>query len=344
MRSNGTHNHYCLWFIQPHDGRVRKLRFSPRAILSGIGFVALAILLVAFTAGDYARVQILRAKNFLFLEQVTRERDELLAVKDSLRQQVESLRSENDRAQSYEKSVKERLDALASILDASRSLGLPDAKSAPSNRDGVGGPESDCSAGSRICSPSVDPSVLGPTVPEGGDEPLAMFNPAAMRRDLEEGVHTQAELLTLLDNYIAALRIFPLATPARGRVSSGFGYRNSPFKSGSIRLHEGIDISLPYGSHVYSTGDGVVAAVKRTGTYGLVIDIAHNSRIISRYAHLSRALVKEGDRVHRGSVIGHVGSSGHSTGPHLHYEVLVDGRAKDPQKFLALAERIATVF
>jgi len=313
---------------------VRKLRFSPRAILSGVGVVAVAALIVAFPTGDYARVQILRAKNFLFLEQVTRERDELLAVKDSLRQQVESLKTENDRAQSYEKSVKERLDALASILDASRSLGLPDAKTAPSKRDGVGGSESDCGDANSPC-----PAVL-----ESADEPLAMFNPSTMRRELEEGVHSQAELLNLLDTYIAALRIFPLATPARGRMSSGFGYRNSPFKTGAIKLHEGIDISLPYGSHVYSTGDGVVVAVKRTRTYGLVVDIEHNARIASRYAHLSRALVKEGERVHRGTVIAHVGSSGHSTGPHLHYEVLVDGRPKDPQKFLALAERIAAVF
>lgn len=334
MRSTGTNRDYCLWFIQPHDGRVRKVRFSPRAILAGLGVICVTILAVAFTAGDYARVQILRAKNFLFLEQVTRERDELLSVKESLRQQVEALRTENDRAQSYEQSVKERLEALAAIIDASRSLGLPDAKGEVSKKDGVGGSEADCEQGAEVCREVLD----------NADEAMAMFNPVVMRRDIEQGVHSQEELLALLDSYIAALRIFPLATPARGRVSSPFGYRRSPFKTNAIKLHEGIDLSLPYGSPVYSTGDGVVVAVKRTGTYGLVIDIAHNDRIVSRYAHLSRAVVSEGDRVHRGTVIGRVGNSGHSTGPHLHYEVLVDGRPKDPQKFLALADRIANVF
>ena len=171
-----------------------------------------------------------------------------------------------------------------------------------------------------------------------------MFSPAAMKRDIQSGVHTQEELLALLDSYIEALRVFPLATPARGRLSSGYGYRFSPFKPSAIKLHEGIDISLPHGAPLYSTGDGVVVAVKRTATYGLVIDIAHTDRVVSRYAHLSKALVVEGERVKRGTVIGKAGSSGHSTGPHLHYEVLVDGKPKDPEKYFALAEKISAVF
>jgi murein DD-endopeptidase MepM/ murein hydrolase activator NlpD len=326
---------YCLWFIQPHDGRVRKLRFSPRFILGTLGVVAVGFLLVAFTAGDYARVQLLRAKNFFFLEQVTRERDELLSLKDALRVELESLKSETGRAQVYENNIKERLQELASVLEASRSLGLPDTKGEVTKKDGMGGAEADCGEGLEKCVSDVSSPL---------DGPLAMLSPAAMRRDIALSAHSQAELVALLDGYIAALRAFPLAPPARGRLSSGYGYRNSPFNPAKVKLHQGIDISLPHGSSVYSTGDGVVRSVKRNSTYGLVIDVEHTDRVISRYAHLSKALVAEGDKVHRGTVVGRVGSSGHSTGPHLHYEVLVDGRPKDPQKYLALAEKIATVF
>ncbi len=326
---------YCLWFIQPHDGRVRKLRFSARMILSALFAVSFTVLVVAFTAGDYARVQLLRAKNFFFLKQVTRERDELLSAKDALRLQVESLKSETDRAQVYEKTVKERLQELASVLEASRSLGLPDSKGEVTKKDGVGGAEADCGEGLEKCVEKMSSS---------GYEPMAMLSPAVMRRDIEKSSHSSEELIALLDSYISALRALPLAPPARGRVSSGYGYRYSPFKPKAIKLHEGIDISLPYGAKVYSTGDGVVVAVKRNSTYGLMIDVEHTDRVVSRYAHLSKALVKEGDTLHRGTVVGLVGSSGHSTGPHLHYEVLVDGRPKDPAKYLALADKIATVF
>lgn len=326
---------YCLWFIQPHDGRVRKLRFSTRMILGALFVACFAVLVVAFTAGDYARVQILRAKNFFFLKQVTRERDELLSVKDALRLQVESLKSETDRAQIYEKTIKERLQELAAVIEASRSLGLPDSEGEITKKDGVGGAEADCVENPEKCVENTSAS---------SDEPMAMLSPAAMRRDIERTSHSSEELIALLDSYIAALRAFPLAPPARGRLSSPYGYRHSPFKPKTVKLHQGIDISLPHGAKVYSTGDGVVVAVKRNSTYGLLIDIEHTDRVVSRYAHLSKALVKEGQEVHRGTVVGLVGSSGHSTGPHLHYEVLVDGRAKDPAKYLALADKIATVF
>jgi murein DD-endopeptidase MepM/ murein hydrolase activator NlpD len=109
-------------------------------------------------------------------------------------------------------------------------------------------------------------------------------------------------------------------------------------------MHEGVDLALPQGSQITSTGDGKVVAVERNATYGLVVDIAHSDRVITRYAHLSKAFVTEGEKVCRGEVIGLVGTSGRSTGPHLHYEILVDGKARNPVPFVQLALDIKNLF
>lgn len=320
----------CLWFVRPRDGRVRKLRLSVRRLLTAVVVVAFTVAACVFAAGDYARVQLLRAKNYLFLMQVTRERDELLTHQRTLLSEVDQLKDAHVEAKDYERTVQEKLDALASILEASRGLGLPDARPLKGGeKGGLGGAEIDCEPGSGSC-----PALAGP-----GDSPMAMLAPEAIREPISLRANSREEMLALLDQYIAAVRVIPLAPPGRGRLTSGYGYRISPF-SGKRKLHQGIDLSLPVGAAIYSTGDGVVKSVKRTSTYGLVIDIAHTDRMVSRYAHLSKSLVKEGDTVVRGAVIGLVGSSGRSTGPHLHYEVRVDGRARDPRTFLALAEKL----
>ena len=123
-----------------------------------------------------------------------------------------------------------------------------------------------------------------------------------------------------------------LRTPLDGaRVTSGFGMRKHPIL-GYSRLHKGVDFGAPSGTPVLAAGDGVIEALGRKGNYGRYIRIRHNASYESAYAHLrsyARGLAR-GSRVRQGEVIGQVGSSGLSTGPHLHYEVLVDGRAINP--------------
>jgi murein DD-endopeptidase MepM/ murein hydrolase activator NlpD len=97
---------------------------------------------------------------------------------------------------------------------------------------------------------------------------------------------------------------------------------------------------LNTGSKVQVTGDGVVSKVEYDSTYGWVIDVTHTHNITTRYAHLSKVLVKEGRRVRRGDLIARSGSTGRSTGPHLHYEVRLRGLPKNPMPFLALVDRL----
>lgn len=126
----------------------------------------------------------------------------------------------------------------------------------------------------------------------------------------------------------------PSLTPVNGaRVSSGFGMRIHPVRGGR-RMHKGIDLAAPTGTPVYATADGMVDLARWGRGYGLYIKLDHGADLETRYAHLSRLAVAPGDRVEKGDVIGYVGSTGWSTGPHLHYEVRVNGVAVNPIHYM----------
>ena len=117
-------------------------------------------------------------------------------------------------------------------------------------------------------------------------------------------------------------------------ITSGFGVRADPMTH-QPSMHEGIDFVAPIGTQVRATADGRVLRSGRAGAYGEMVEVAHADGFVSRYAHLSRIHVHEGDRVERGQLIGLLGNTGRSTGPHLHYEVLFQGQAMHPTKAFA---------
>lgn len=121
-----------------------------------------------------------------------------------------------------------------------------------------------------------------------------------------------------------------MGMPVAGRISSGFGFRLHPIL-GFLRLHKGLDIAAPHGSPVYAAIDGVVHYAGRNGGYGNYIKLGHGGGMTSAYGHLSRIAVAPGERVRRGEVIGHVGSTGMSSGPHLHWEVWRGGTPINPR-------------
>jgi murein DD-endopeptidase MepM/ murein hydrolase activator NlpD len=129
------------------------------------------------------------------------------------------------------------------------------------------------------------------------------------------------------------LSSLPLEWPIRGRVNSEYGYRRSPWGGGRER-HLGIDIGSAPGTPVKSPGEGTVLTASTRGSFGKQVTLDHGNGIKSRYGHLKAVEVKAGQRVERGQVIGRVGSTGRSTGPHLHYEVSVGGKTVDPRGFL----------
>ena len=124
-----------------------------------------------------------------------------------------------------------------------------------------------------------------------------------------------------------------LALEMRGRVSSAYGWRSDPFR-GHSKFHGGIDLATRYGTQVPAAAAGTVVAAEDQGGYGLTVLIRHHNGYESRYAHLSSLDVKAGDTVTQGQQVGRVGSTGRSTGPHLHFEVTQAGRRVDPERFV----------
>ena len=131
-----------------------------------------------------------------------------------------------------------------------------------------------------------------------------------------------------------SIRNIPLGYPVYGRITSHIGWRKNPFGRG-YEFHSGIDIYAPHGSKVRATADGVVEFAGWYGDYGKTVIIRHPSGYLTLYGHLSQIDVKEGQKIKAGDVVGRVGSTGRSTGPHLHYEVIKDNKPIDPSKFLA---------
>jgi murein DD-endopeptidase MepM/ murein hydrolase activator NlpD len=136
------------------------------------------------------------------------------------------------------------------------------------------------------------------------------------------------------DYLLSTLKGIPLGYPLYGRITSSMGWRKNPFGRG-YEFHSGIDIEAPMGRKVFATAEGVVEFAGWYADYGKAVIIRHPSGYITLYGHLSQIDVKEGQKVKAGEVVGRVGSTGRSTGPHLHYEVIKGNKPIDPVKFLA---------
>lgn len=172
------------------------------------------------------------------------------------------------------------------------------------------------------------------------DKPLGMSEfqqlLEAMARDVEHRADYMNVVETTLMSHKIRSKLLPTIVPV-SNVSynaSGFGWRFDPF-SGRQAFHEGIDFAAPTGTPIVAAAGGVVIAAEYHHQFGNMVEVDHGNNIVTRYAHCSRLSVKVGDIVRRGQHIADIGSTGRSTGSHLHFEVLVKGVQQDPHKFLA---------
>ena len=167
------------------------------------------------------------------------------------------------------------------------------------------------------------------------------LNETSLQRALDElarQVEVRSETLSVLESRLLDERIrqsmLPTTLPVtEGARSSGFGWRSDPF-TGQSALHEGLDFTADVGTPIYAAAAGIVRSVERHPEYGNVVDVDHGDDLVTRYAHASLVLVKEGELVKRGQHIAAVGSTGRSTGPHLHFEVRIKGVPQNPARFL----------
>ncbi|WP_247220301.1 M23 family metallopeptidase [Shinella oryzae] len=167
-------------------------------------------------------------------------------------------------------------------------------------------------------------------------EPETFSNP------FEESINDLDDALDRLDAARRTARKLPFGNPSPGsNITSRFGNRTDPFL-GRLALHAGIDFRASTGTQIHSSGAGTVTVAGRNGGYGNMVEIDHGDGLTTRYAHLSRVLVKVGDHVEASDPVGLSGTTGRSTGPHLHYEVRRNGKAIDPMRFLMAGMKLTT--
>ena len=194
-----------------------------------------------------------------------------------------------------------------------------------------------------VAETGLDPAKL--SVPQGqggagGPFIAAEVDPNGLALDL--ALTRAVRDVATAERLKALMSFVPLRMPLSGdpSLTSTFGYRVDPFL-GRLALHPGVDLVEAYGAEIRAAAAGRVAHAGPAGGYGIMVEIDHGNGLATRYAHMSEALVEEGQEVDKGAVLGRLGSTGRSTGPHLHYEVRVDGEPVDPERYLRAGADLA---
>ena len=196
----------------------------------------------------------------------------------------------------------------------------------------------------------VNPAEIKVTPGRGGalvsSRSLTLEELQSTLADLDQLAEQRTDMLTVMESQLFDLKIRKMMVPTQqpvhnGLLGSSFGWRIDPF-TGRSALHTGLDFQAEPGTSILAAAGGVVVALEMHPAYGQMVEIDHGNDLITRYAHASRVWVKKGDLIKRGQKVAEVGTTGRSTGPHLHFEVLVQGVAQDPQKFLAAGRTLAT--
>ncbi len=195
----------------------------------------------------------------------------------------------------------------------------------------------------------INPNDIKVKPGQGGalvsDRALALEELEATMADLDRLTNQRADLMAVMESRLFEQKVrtmmVPTMQPVAGTLGSAFGWRIDPF-NGRSALHTGLDFQATVGTPILAAAGGVVVVQEFHPEYGNMIEVDHGKELITRYAHASRVYVKKGDLIKRGQHIADVGNTGRSTGPHLHFEVLVSGVPQDPQKFLNAGNGMST--
>jgi murein DD-endopeptidase MepM/ murein hydrolase activator NlpD len=294
---------FTVIVVSDHSQAVRKFRV-PRRWLQNLGWTGLGLgLFGLLTIGHYVTLLGASGENSVLKEENAQLRSQVLLVQEK----VAHISATLDRVERFDAKLR---TAVTSLQDPERNLAIGPV--------GVQGPEAPPSGPAPAAEQNVSglPGRLGSLETEAARQEQSL-------RELQEYFDDQRSLLAST----------PSLWPTRGWVTSDFGTRLDPY-SADRQMHEGLDIATPHGQQVHTPSDGVVVFNGVEGGYGKVLVIDHGYGVKTRYGHLSEVFVKLGDRVKRGEKVAAVGNTGKSTGPHLHYEVRVNGIPENPRKFI----------
>ncbi|ATB32011.1 peptidase M23 [Melittangium boletus DSM 14713] len=297
---------YTLMVIADHNAPVRRFNISKMLMLQVGAGVFLLVGLALGASLHYFQVARDAAENRILREENLTLRTQLKSV----RERIEHIGSTLDRVERFD----QKLRAITLLSDPQRNLAMGPVEREP----GVGAPvaETQFTELTTLESPKALPGKLD------------RLSAEATRQE-----QSLQELQAYFQDQKSLLASTPSVWPTRGWVTSDFGQRLDPYTAERVG-HSGMDIAAPHGKEVSAPSDGTVVFSGLEGGYGNVIVIDHGYGIKTRFGHLSKLLVKAGDKVKRGMLIANVGNTGRSTGPHLHYEVRVNGIPQNPRKFI----------
>jgi murein DD-endopeptidase MepM/ murein hydrolase activator NlpD len=305
-----------MWLSGP-TGQVKSVSVTARNILIAAGALAMALLLLGFVL-NWVGLRVAVEYNpdlARSLGGVTTEAEQL-RMEAVYRQNLRQLQTSLDQTVQDVKKLevlKNRFMALAT------PAGLKDR--APSTENSKGGP---------FVLPGFTQNLMGQIF----KQPLhtELQQTASQVQSVNQLLEMQQQNW---EQHLTWLEALPIGLPIQSdfRFASGFGLRNDPF-TGQIAMHEGIDFAAETGTPVVAPAKGQVVRSEWDPTYGHVIEIKHAENFVTRYAHLSKRLVTENSMVQSGSHSGNVGSTGRSTGPHLHYEIFQNGKVLNPLSVL----------
>jgi murein DD-endopeptidase MepM/ murein hydrolase activator NlpD len=293
--------------LVPHgSGSSRAVEVSQTVVkaLLGMGSVVALLLVVlggaAITRGiNITRSRALEHENRLLASEIQRMREQLVALQDALNEFG---------------SREQELRLLAGLQPIDPSV----------QQAGIGGPAGEWSARDSLAGAGV----------LGSDVLAARLDMEALTRRANILVQSISEAYDSLSHHQARLAAMPSLMPTDGWLTSAFARERVHPILHLARPHEGIDITARMGTDIEAPAAGVVTEVRWVDGYGNMLTIDHGYGIVTRYAHCSKILVARGTRVRRGDVVAQVGSTGISTGPHLHYEVWVNGKPANPLKYV----------
>lgn len=304
--------------VVPEEGNeMRRLRVSLRSILLGIGMGLAVCAISGFIFLDYLR-----------LREVASLVDTVVAENQALQGEAKILEKNLDKTKSSLMQVKDYSKKIQGLMDLAVSKVTRSAGIGPLSKE-------ESKVASQTAAPPA-PSVSG--IPMGLSIDDLSFKPVLQKAGEVEASATMRSLelqdvLSSLSQRKSLLQSIPTNIPVKGWITSGFGTRVSPF-TGKRTPHKGLDVAAPVGTPIYAPANGVVVFSGKKSGYGNFVMVAHGFGIATHYAHCAELLATVGQRVNRGDQIGTVGMTGRTTGPHLHYEVTVNGQKKNPRKFI----------
>lgn len=296
---------FTLIVVPDRHAEVRRFRLQRRWLFQGLGVLSVLLVVAVALAGHYASVVGLARENPGLREENVKLSHELAVI----REQLEHVATTLDRVERFD----QKLRAITLLSDPQRNLAMGPTEPQPL---------ASAEGGNQFVRAHTADS------PQALAQKLDKISAEATRQE-----QSLQELQAYFQEQKSLLASVPSIWPARGWVTSDFGSRLDPYTSDRV-MHAGLDIAGPHGKSIVTPADGTVVFAGLEGGYGNVLVIDHGYGIKTRYGHLASIRAKAGDRVKRGDTIAAMGNTGRSTGPHLHYEVRVNGIAQNPRKFI----------